>query len=960
MPLTSRGVIYLGTFATGAVALVFQVVWQRYLSFLVGSEARSISLVVAVFLFGLAAGYRFWGDLSRRLPTRAAQVKALGFVELAIALYGLMFPRYFELIRGLAYSTTDAFALDLLWSAMLLLVPTFLMGASIPLLTAAVPVDAEEVNFCHTRIYGINTLGAFLGALAAGLWLVPTYGLAVTLIAGAVLEAAVGLVFVLNPLKGASHQAADIPRIPNRFGATGIYLFVFTTGAVSVGLEVIFTRVMALSIGPGTYVFPIVVGVVILGLAIGSLSLRRTELTAARVPRELVKVAAILAVVYFTVPYWPYWISHVHVSLSPIPSNYGVYLFLVVIFTSMMLLPLVIPMGRLLPLGYALIDKNRDDYGKLCGRVYFCNTLGTVAGAVGIGYLLFLIVDLPLLFKLNIALLLVLAAALVARSSSRRPALACLAAAALAFLLPGWNRICHVVAVYRHGTVQPYHFQGLFELPGRHESMEVLMLRDDPGATVSAYSIMSVRPATGFAVSKTLTVNAKPDGNTIGDYSNMVLSGIVPYLYSPRESGLHAAVVGLGTGMTSGALASVPDVESVTTLEIFPAVIKAARFFEDGNFNLPANPRSQIVQIDAFRFFGRTSRKFDLIVSEPSNPWVTGVENLFTPEYYALVSRALADGGVFFQWIQLYATTEEIFGAICLNVTSAFPHASLFVIGEGDVGILASHAPLASPHMERRMGQPATQRALAPTGIDDPGLLPLLEVYETAQLRALASSNAAPRHSVEFPWLAHAAGKAAFTLSRFDLHGQLLMNVGRHLPASDGRRSGFDAWMGRHAADLKPWCAVVPGRHSAGFLCTRLQALATDYLNLRAPATVPNLAAMLASYGRLREEGYLAQDLELLDATRRMLSEALVPPSDAAGAPAYSVDDPALCNAAIELVRQQSFEWQWDTALRDLTAFSAAGVIAPGEAEVIRGQMEAYRETAAQWAGLQESFPQRK
>ncbi len=318
---TYRGVIYLGTFLSGAVALVFQVAWQRYLAFLVGSEARSISLVVAVFLFGLAAGYRFWGDRSRRLRSRAAQLKTVGFVELGIAAWGLAFPSLFALVKRLAHGGPDWLALDLLWCALLLLVPTFLMGASIPLLTAAVPLDAGEVNYCHTRIYGINTLGAFLGALAAGLWLVPAYGLAMTLILGAILEAAVGLVFVMNPLRGMAlqgmgHQAADIPRIPNTFGAAGIYMFVFTTGAVSVGLEVIFTRVMALTIGPGHYVFPIVVGVVILGLAIGSLSLRPAGLTAARVQRELVKVAAILAVVYLTVPYWPYWVSHAHVNFS--------------------------------------------------------------------------------------------------------------------------------------------------------------------------------------------------------------------------------------------------------------------------------------------------------------------------------------------------------------------------------------------------------------------------------------------------------------------------------------------------------------------------------------------------------------------------------------------------------------------------------------------------------------------
>jgi spermidine synthase len=940
-PQSYRSVIYLGTFLSGAAALVFQVAWNRYLAFLVGSEARSISLVVAVFLLGLAAGYRFWGDWARRLTTRAAQLKALGFIELAIAAYALLFPRYFGLVRDLAFRGPDSLAMDLLWSALLLFAPTFLMGASIPILTAAVPGDPEEVNFCHSRIYGLNTLGAFLGALLAGLWLVPAIGLPATLILGAVVEAAVGLVFVLNRLPGRAHQAADIPRIPNRFGSAGIYLLVFTTGAVSVGLEVVFTRVTALTIGPGQYVFPIVVSVVILGLAIGSLSLRRRTLTAAAVPRELVTAAAVLAVLYLTVPYWPYWVSHIHVSLSPIPTNFGVYLFFVVLFVALMLLPLAIPMGRLLPLGYALLDKTRDDYGPRCGRVYFCNTLGTVAGAIGIGYLLFLVLSLPQILKVNLALLLVLAAALLARIPRRNAAIACLAAAAGAFLLPGWNRIGHINCMYRHGSVQDFHFRGLFRLPAQDEALEVLMLRDDPGATVAAYAVTVEDPDSGgTVVARTIAVNVKPDANTIGDYSNMVLSGMVPWLYAPRAAGLRAAVVGLGAGLTSGALAAMPDVESVTTLEISPGVIEAAPFFDPDTFGLSSNPRSRIVETDAFRFFARSDEKFDIIVSEPSNPWVAGVENLFTPEYYALAGAALAEDGLLFQWVQRYASTEEIFGAICANVTAAFPHVALFVIGANDVGILASRAPLAAPHLERRLGQAAAQRALAPIGLDDPDLLSIMLLYGTPQMRAMASAVTRPAHSVEVPWIGHAAARAAFTQELFEPPSPILAGVGRHLPASARRRAAFERWMGRHAADLSPWCAPVPGRHSAGFLCTRLQSLAADLARVRAPAAVDQMSALLDGYGRLRVEGFLAADVPLLGAVKdALLAQAAARPGDA-----------ALKGAARRLVQQLAFEWEWDQARSALDALAAAAALGSRDAAQVREEIEAYQRSALEWA----------
>jgi spermidine synthase len=933
-----RVVIYVGTFVSGAVALLFQVVWQRYLSFLVGCEARSVSLVVAVFLLGLAAGYRFWGDLTRRGWSRAALLKTVGFVELGIAAYGLAFGEYFALVKTLAYGGPDWLAFDLLLTGLLLLPPTFLMGASIPLLTAAVPLDPDEVNYCHTRVYGINTLGAVVGALAGGLWLVPGLGLVGCLIVGSMLGAAVGLVFVFNPLAGPSHKAADIPSIANRYGRGGIYLFVFITGAVSIALEVLLVRVVALTIGASQYVFPIVVGVVILGLAVGSLSLRRTTLTARRVPHELIKVAAILAVLYLTMPYWPSWVSHVRVSLATIPSNFPVYLILVVVLVAAALLPLVVPMGRLLPLGYVLLEKGREDYGRMCGRVYFCNTLGTAAGAVGIGYLLLLVLSLPVILKLNMALLLVLAAFLSARSARRPLAVWCLAGAAAAFLLPPWNRAAHVIGLFRQQSVQEWHFQGPFHLPSSRDDLDLLLLRDDPSTTVAVYA----KPVDPFvcatATAKTITVNGKSDGNTIADYSTVALLAMVPYLYSPRQSGLKVAVVGLGTGITSGALASMPDVESVTTLEISPGVIEAARFFDDCSFELSRNPKSRIVQTDAFRFFARTEEKFDLIVSEPSNPWVVGVENLFTPEFYALAAGALTDGGLLFQWIQLYATTEEIVGAICANVSGALPHRSLFLLGKGDVGVLAGRAPLAGPHLERRLGQPAAQRVLAPVGIDEAALLSILEVWQGAQMRAV-QLGANPRgHNVEHPWISHAAAKALFLDQGYGIEAQVLADFGRHLPVTDRRRADFEAWMGRHAAAMPPWCGRMPGRHSTGFLCTRLQVLAADYQRVRAPTEADDAAARLASYGHLREQGYAAADLQWLEAIGRTLLERAAGTSEQA--------------AAVLLVKELALEWEWERAGRALDELAGAGVIAAPAGHELRREIEEYREAVGEWAVL--------
>ncbi|MCI0676073.1 MAG: fused MFS/spermidine synthase [Phycisphaerales bacterium] len=942
IPVSFRTVVYASTFLSGAAALTFQVVWQRYLSFLVGSEARSICLIVAVFLFGLAAGYRFWGNLTERQWSRQTVLKALGFVELAIAGYGLVFPEYFAIVKSLTYSGPDWLLFDLAMTALLLLPPTFLMGASIPMLTSALPTDAGEVNYCHSRIYGINTLGAFLGAMVAGFYLVPGFGLRMSLVFASVLCLLVGLVFVSNPLAGPSHKAQDIPRIPNAFGSPGIYLFVFTTGAVSISLEVLFTRVLSLTIGSSHYVFPIVVGVVILGLAIGSLSLRRSRIPHIRVHRELVKLSIYLAVIYLTVPFWPYWVSHVRVSLATIPTNFAVYMFLIVLFVSAWLLPLMIPMGRLLPLGYALIDKGGNDYGKICGRVYAMNTLGTVAGAVGIGYLLFFWLNLPAIFKLNIALLLGVAGILCLRSGWRGRAASCALAALVVFLLPDWNRLSHVVGLFRNHLVQPFHFHGVFAVPFFNVDVEVLSLRDDPTQTVCAYALEQFDERLGVVMnSRTISVNAKSDGNTIGDYSNMMLSGVIPYLLAPKEANLDAAVVGLGTGITSGSLAACPEVDRVTTLEISPGVIEAVHHFSDANFNLASNPKSRIVETDAFRFFARKQEKFDVIASEPSNPWVVGVENLFTPEFYRMVTDSLNPGGVFFQWIQIYEIDDEIFTAIASNLTREFEHVSLFVIGPLDVGVIASHQPLDTRNLERRLAQPMVQTMLRPVNLDHAAVLWAMEALRTRQLIAIGNSSRRPRHGVEFPWLGHAAGRVSFVRGVLDLNQ--LQNqdfLARHLAYDPARAVAVEQWMQQHAATLGTRCQPSPDRHSDEFLCLLLQDIATLRFQLSQPSTVQNAAEKITAYGRLRDKGLIAQDMHMLSGLHQLLRDAL-----------GRTPSKTLQPIVGQLLSEYLLELQWDLALNSVAEFHQLGVFSAEAKETYLSHLDELRATAARYFG---------
>lgn len=873
-----RTIIYLATFLSGGVSLTFQVVWQRYLSFMVGSEARSISLVVAVFLLGLAAGYRFWGNFTARGWTRKTMLKAVGYIELGIAAYGILFPSLFPLVRDVAYAAPDLLLVDFAATLGLLFIPTFLMGASIPLLTAAVPATMKEVNYCHTRIYGINTLGAFLGAFVAGFYLVPNSGLPMSLYIGAILNMGVAIAFLANNLEGQVQEGEQTPSIPNRFGSSGIYLFVFVTGAVTIAFEVLFMRILALSIGSGHYVFPIVVGIVILGLAIGSLSIRRGSVTANRVVRDLMQLSVLLVLVYFTVPYWGYWMSNVRVSLVTIPSNYPVFLAIVVLFTAVMLLPIVIPMGRLLPMGYSLIDKKSSDYGKLCGRVYFSNTIGTVVGAVGLGYLLLIFLNIDTIFVVNIAMLLALAAYLGFRQRMDVVPVACMGLAAIVLALPWlpygqWNRLLHVQGMFRESFAQPHHhFRGVFAIPSMIDEENVLYLRDDPSVTVAAISIDRFRERPS---SRTIYVNGKSDGNTVADYSNMALTGLLPYLYSPKDRDIDAAVIGLGMGITSGSLATLEDTRSVTTLEISSGVMEAIVYFDDFNFQLSTNPKSTIVKTDAFRYFTRGDRTFDIIISEPSNPWVVGVENLFTPEFYTLATDRLAPDGIFFQWLQIYEMDSSILAAIVRNVADHFEHVSLFVLGPVDVGILASNAPLEHPHLSRRMNDDAVLRVLSPMAIDDEDLFVALELMSTEQVRSFGLTSDRPVHRMERPWLGLAAGRARFLQRSVRFDTTVLEGTGRHLVNDPKRRERFEQLADEYGGRMAQFCRPSdPKQHSTQFICELLEVHFQNRRQMRRPLTLSDLSRTRLAYHQLRERGFIDADVTLLDRMRAMLLES--------------------------------------------------------------------------------------
>ena len=873
-----RGLVYLATAATGFASLCAQVAWQKYLAVLVGSEARSINLAVAVFLFGLAAGCFVFGRITARKGwTRRLLLKAYGYVELATAAYMAMFPLYFEVLKPLSFNSPAVFLVDAAVSLLALILPTFLMGASIPVLTAVLPEGPKEINRFHVRIYGWNTFGAFLGALIAGFCLLPFFGLNITLIIAGILNFLAALAFVWNPLKGDVRKRASPPSCPSRIPNSVFLIFAFLAGAVAISFEILFIRLLNLSAGAGVYNFPMILSLFIGGLALGSLSIKPHKISMSFFLKQIFLAAAVLMAVFCAAPYWGIWISHIRVSLVSIPPNYYSFKASVYIFLFLAAFPAIFFMGRLLPLIYGLLKKSEKDYGASCGYLYFLNTLGTAAGTLGLGYLAFYVFDLDSLFKINLAIL--TAIALAAALYERR-----ILAAGLAFLflcgaafLPKWDRTGHHLGYFRARAPGPGYFQKLFYLPKAYKGKnEVLYFKDGPNVSAALIGYQDDKisekakelfPAKKYIYSS-FVVNGKAIGQTLGaDFSTMFLLSGLGYLYAPeREEGLSSAVIGLGMGISAGVLGRMEQIRDVTVLEIAPEVIETVRRSLSFNFSPLKNPKVKVLPQDGFKYFSKTKKTFDLIVSQPSNPWIAGVENVFSLEFYELAKKALSENGVLIQWAQLYSIDGDTLKIMFHTLKKVFPHVRLYQIGTVDIAMAASSMPLRKDYPKARFFEPALKPYYEAMGFSAPEDLSLAQVFGESALSELAADSQLGPHTLIFPKLAYRGDKTFFTGEMTDPVNLAPDHI-FHTPAMEARK--IKALKKRGSLSRKE--IMEPCAPEIAFLCGILSQ-AVQRKNLFESKKSP-FAARLDSYIYLRRRGLIKRREDFLKAARKYLIE---------------------------------------------------------------------------------------
>ena len=770
-PRTARlRALLLGLFTlSGFTGLIYESLWSHYIKLMLGHAALAQSLVLVIYMGGLALGA--W--LASRSERWRRPLLAYAAIELTIAIAGFAFHGVFvasdrwlhdALLPTLGSPTLGAAAR---WTvaALLLLPQAILLGMTFPLMSAGVlRLDPSRVGSTIGTLYFTNCLGAALGPLVAVFVMVPRLGLAGALLVASTINAALAFAVWLAVRRRdegaapARAAGAAAPRVAPRV-ARLVLIAAALTGLASFCYEIAWIRMLALVLGSTTQAFEMMLSAFILGLALGGLWVRRR---ADAVPDPLLLAGwvqlAMGAAAAATLPLYGWTFEAMATLFGTLVRNdagYAAFLGASHMIALGVMLPATVLAGMTLPLFTAALLRGGAGE-RAIGRVYAANTLGCILGALLAQHLMLPLLGLHGTVLTGALIDTTLGAALLwatlARGTAarRRPLLT--SAATLVLLVAvatvgGADPRRRVAGVYRTGEAS---------LP---PSAELVYLRDGATATVSLVRVAdgTLRIATNGKIDASIAPESAPHD---ADEDTMVVMATLALVLHPDARSV--ANIGLGSGLSTHTLLGAPWIERVDTIEIEPAIVEAARGFGPAVRRTFEDPRSRIHIDDAKAWLATSTARYDLIVSEPSNPWVSGVANLFTYEFYGRIRQHLAPGGRFVQWLQLYETDFTIAASVFRALGAQFDDYAAYLADDLNLLVVASDAPLPQAPAARALEAPALQESLARIGLGGVDDLQARRIGSKRTLAPLFETVAAPRNSDFRPFVALEAPRARF------------------------------------------------------------------------------------------------------------------------------------------------------------------------------------------------------
>ena len=689
-------------FGSGFCALAYQIAWLRMLRLVFGASTAASAAVLAIFMGGLGFG-GLW--LGRRADRVATPLRLYATLELGVAFAASLSPLLIVLVRtayigmggtarlGLLAGT----ALRLVLSALVLGVPTFLMGGTLPAAVRAAEHAADAGRRRMGLLYGANTLGAVAGALWATFVSLELLGTNRTVWVASLFNGLVALAAFARartlPACAPDAPPVEGSRPPAGRSAAPVGLVLAAAAVVGFAfllMELVWYRMLAPLLGGSSYTFGLILCVALLGIGVGGL-LYAVGPRSGRPTLMGFAATCALEALLIVVPYaLGDWIAVLAAALRSVGASGFVPLvgtWLVV--CALVVFPASIVAGYQFPLLVGLLGSADQRIGREVGLVYASNTIGAIVGCLAGGFGLIPLLTAPGTWR-GVVLLLVVFAAIGVWSAGRVrvqliPMLGVAVTCLLAVLL------CVATgptAFWRHTPIGAGRLQvALADRNGiqhlvNDRRRSIVWERDGVESTVA----LDAWNAYAFII------QGKSDGNAIGDAPTQVMAGILATLFQPNAK--RALVIGLGTGSTAGWLAHVSSIERVDVVELEPAILHVATVCSPVNHDVLSNPKVHVIIGDGREFLLTAATTYDVIISEPSNPYRAGVAGLFTTEFYQAVNRRLAPGGAFAQWVQAYEIQLETLATVHATLGAVFPSVETWEVKEGrDLLLLARRQP---------------------------------------------------------------------------------------------------------------------------------------------------------------------------------------------------------------------------------------------------------------------------
>jgi spermidine synthase len=691
-------------FFSGVSALFYQVIWLRHLATVFGNTTVAMSVTLTAFMSGLAMGSYLCGRWADRVVRPFALYAKL---ELLIGLYGLVSLAllhlvnvgYIALAHRLPFTSLWLIAFQFAGCFLVLLIPTALMGGTLPVAVKGFVRQIDALPGEVGKLYGINTFGAATGVLMVGFFLLPVLGLQSSVFLAALINLGVGVIVWRRDAAAAQSDSApqttekpkhkadrDTENSQPALSKAMLSLLVLSfalSGFAGLALEVVWARAFCVYIGSSVYCFSAVLLTILIGIALGGLIIaglaRHRQITLDWFAGAQLGAGFSVLVLGFV------YNSLAFVFLRLVDNASQSFFLLLFMEILVIMICLIVPTllgGATFPIVSRMFVRTEGALARQIGFLYAANTVGCILGSFAAGFILIRFLGLRASVLLCAALYIVGGAAvlLLAGQGRRRPvAVASLAVlVAVVFLLPKWDSNLMSAGIFMHRAPT----KAVLDYA---KKIKLIFYREGELANVSVYDLADKK--------RSLAVNGKVDASDDpGDMDTQRMIAHFPMLIAKRTDSVF--IVGYGSGTTAATVGLYP-VKKIDCVEIEPAVIEAERYFHHINKNIMKDPRFHLTIADARNYLAASPQQYDVIISEPSNPWLAGVASLFTVENFQALRNRLANDGIICQWLQLYSMSDRDIASVVASFTEVFPDASLWVLSRynTDVALIAQKRP---------------------------------------------------------------------------------------------------------------------------------------------------------------------------------------------------------------------------------------------------------------------------